>query len=180
MSETGFLIDGKTYPVVAIPDMDMDELQLVYEACGITLQGWALRDSDDPEQRLEWEEGVANPQWMRVLLHVAYQRGNPDMPAEQVAKTVAKVKWIEATLPMMLEQDDDQEPADPNPVGGPSEPAVSSPKEPPTKPTTSEPSTSSSPQVSRPSSDEREGAPETTGISESGSDQVAAPLRQVV
>lgn len=177
MSDTGFMIDGKQYPVPGIPDMDMDELQIVYDACGITLQGWAKRESENDSDRREWDEGVSSPKWMMALLHIAYQRGNPDVSAADVAKLVRKVKWLEATLPMLTAEEE----AEPEtPLADPTEPAPSSSTGPPSRQSSSEATPSTLPNDSSTSSDEPEVAPETTGITGSGSDADADRLRRVV
>lgn len=177
MSDIGFLIDGKQYPVPAIPDMDMDELQVVYEACGITLQGWAARESDDPEERREWETGVANPKWMVALLEIAYQRGNPDVPQEDVRKLVRKVKWLDATLPMLEAEEASEEEA---PLAETSAPEQSLSTGQPSSDDSSSGSSQSSPNGSSQSSDGQDAEPAITGTTGSGSDPAAVPLRQVV
>jgi len=90
----GFEIGGRTYEIPALGDFTMAEAQILYDASGITVEDFLL--DDDGDDRSGFLEKLRNPGLMRALMHVAYQRGNPDMRAAAVAEAIANVNYLEA------------------------------------------------------------------------------------
>lgn len=95
----GFLIDGKEYPIPGVDSFDMDEAQLLWDYSGLTLEDFAAADPDDPDGEAveaERQRKLRHPGLMRTLLHVAYQRGNPNVKPPVVKRMVGQVTLLEA------------------------------------------------------------------------------------
>lgn len=124
-TEPGFEIDGRIYPVPAIPTFNMNELAVLYEQCGLTIEDWAARDYDD-ECRARYQQGVTNPGFKRTLMHVAYQRGNPDTPPSHVAELIGEVQVLAAMAPLLAADAKGEEEDSPKGLGTTSVPKGSS------------------------------------------------------
>src|ERR1051325_7772518 len=93
-------INGVKYGLPTVDTFDMDESELLYEKCGLTLEDFAIEtDPDgeeyDPEAADELSRKVKHPGFMRSLVHVAYQRAHPQMSKARVAAVVGKVNTLE-------------------------------------------------------------------------------------
>lgn len=159
-TESGFNIDGEIYPVPSLESFDMDEAQVLYDYCGITLEDFAPAHPNATEEEQEEHEAsvaakVKNPGFWRAMMHIAYARGNPDMSPARVKALIGKAKLLETLETLATEEED----ADPQ-TGFPSEPSRLSDSEQP-----SPRSDSGSPSPN--GSDRPDETPEATGIIES-------------
>lgn len=115
-SEAGFLIDGEEYPIPDVNTFSLDEDLLLWEYADLAREDFVrvdpqLEDADELEAaRLR---KLRHPGLMRTLLHVAYQRGNPDVKASAVKKLIGTVQIGEAMSRLVAEEaeDDDDPPA---------------------------------------------------------------------
>lgn len=114
-AETGFLIDGKHYPVPSIDTFTLDEAQWLYEYSGLTLEDFFTEDDASRNGR--------NPGLIRALMHVAYQRGNPRLKPATVKDVVGSFNAAEAIAAVYASLLADMEAADDVPLESTSEPS---------------------------------------------------------
>lgn len=77
-SETGFMIDGRLYPVPDLGTFTMDEAQILFDYSSLGLEDFATPKEDATEEELEARRRrLRNPGFYRALMHIAYARGNP-------------------------------------------------------------------------------------------------------
>jgi hypothetical protein len=98
---TGFRIDGKLYEVPTLDTYSMDEAQVLYDYAGLGLEDFVEPDDEAPEEvRAEFlrtlSQKLKNPQFLRSIIHVAYQRGNPEMTRGQVEAVVGAINHMAA------------------------------------------------------------------------------------
>jgi hypothetical protein len=167
----GFIIDGREYPIPSIDSFDMDEAQLLWDYAGLTLADFAVPDPEDPdaeEQMAERSRKLGNPGWMRTLLHIAYQRGNPDVKPQVVKRLIGDVKLLDAMAKMVEESDRREDDAGPPDLSErTSEPDASSPSDSSESDDSEKPKTGISGNGSTNASDEPGEIPEPTGITSS-------------
>ena len=100
--EARFSIDGREYEIPSVDSFTMDEAQVLWDYAAMSLGDFAV-DEDDPESeraREEIQEKLRNPGFMRTLMHVAYQRGNPKIPTSRVKALIGQVNLVEAMAAM--------------------------------------------------------------------------------
>lgn len=165
--ESGFVIDGNTYPIPALDTFDMDEAQVLYDYAGCVLEDFAPAHPEwSEEEKQKWDGDqlakVRNPAFKRALLHVAYARGNPDLKVTEVREAIGKANALDVTVTLFAGDD-----------AGPPEQTESSPSELSNGRSSSTPSnpTASGPLLSR-SSDQPDEIPEPTGTSESDTSSI--------
>lgn len=96
-AETGLLIDGRFYDLPTRDSFDFDEWQIMYDYSRLGLYDFApLPDDADDETVRERDQQFRNPAVLRAFLHIAYQRENPDVPADKVKKLIGKVNPFES------------------------------------------------------------------------------------
>lgn len=116
-NESGFLIDDKHYPVPSVFSFSNDEAQLLWDYARLTIQDF-LDDEADERQ-------FDNPGVMRTLMHVAYQRGNPEMRPAKVRELIGGVT-VWTALAGLVAADEEQEDEESLPPASTSEPDRSS------------------------------------------------------
>lgn len=108
-AETGFIIDGTRYEVPTLDTFTMDEAQVLYDYSGLGIEDFvpiaeppAPPDNADQDAKAAYDELLAardgelealnrklrNPGFLRALVHVAYQRGNPKFTPQRVREAV--------------------------------------------------------------------------------------------
>lgn len=166
--ETGFDVDGRIYPVPAIDTFTFGELETLYGYCGLTINDWGRRFT--PEGMEVWENGVDTPGFQRALVHVAYRRGNPQVPDETVRDLVRDLVWLDVIAPLLAAEDE------PDPLAETNESERSrSGSEPSTRPEKPSSGTSS------PTDSGTDASPDApTGTTGSDTSPTSPPLRQVI
>lgn len=110
-AETGFNIDGTFYEVPVLDSFDMDEAQVLYDYCGLTLEDFVPPADNTPEDDLAArEQRLKNPGFVRALIHIAYQRGNPDMKPAAVRDAVGHANMLEAYTALASVEPEEGEP----------------------------------------------------------------------
>jgi hypothetical protein len=160
-AETGFMIDDKLYELPSLDTLTMDELQVLYDYAGITLEDFAEPDDETPEETRERERRLGNPGLTRALMHIAYQRGNPQVRAAKVKQLIGSANVIEA----LAHLGDVEADADP--------PALTTEPE-PSSPNGSVVSNESSGTTSENGSDAPDGPPAPIGITRSDTSSISA------
>lgn len=128
-AETGFNIDGNFYEVPPLDSFDMDEAQVLYDYSGLALEDFISPPDNTPEDDLSArEQRLKNPGFVRALIHIAYQRGNPDMKPSAVKDAVGHANMLDAYTAMASVALEDGEPEVPPALT--SEPPGSSPSGP--------------------------------------------------
>lgn len=113
-AETGFLIDGRHYPVPSIDTFTLDEAQVLYEYSGLAIEDFLTEDDS--------QRNGKNPGLVRALMHVAYQRGNPRLAYGKVRELVGSFNAAEAIASVYASLLADMEAADDVPLESTSEP----------------------------------------------------------
>jgi hypothetical protein len=101
----GIEIDGREYPVPSVFQLTMGEAQVLYDYSGYTVEDFVPPVPGDPDE--ERMARVKNPAFKRAMVHVAYQRGNPDAAHAEVAKVVDGLEMWGAILDMLVDNDAD-------------------------------------------------------------------------
>ena len=102
--EPGFSVDGRIYPVPAIDTFTFDELETLHRYCGLTINDWGRRYT--PDGAKVWEDGTNHPGFQMSLVHIAYRRGNPDIPNDTVAELVRSLVWLDVVEPLLVTEED--------------------------------------------------------------------------
>lgn len=170
--ETGFRVDGRIYPVPAIDTFTFDELETLHRYCGLTINDWGRRFT--PEGAEVWEKGVDKPGFQMALVHVAYRRGNREVPDDTVRDLVRDLVWLDVIEPLLAagEEPDPLEETNQDETPSGNSPNDSEPLTKPEKPS----SGTSSPTVSETDASQDE----PIGTSASGTSRTPLPLRQVI
>lgn len=116
--EARFKIDGREYEIPSIDSFTMDEAQVLWDYAHMSLADFAV-DEEDPDseaRREEIHQQLRNPGFMRTLMHVAYQRGNPKIPAGRVKDMIGHANLVDAMAAMaeLAEAEDDAGPPAPS------------------------------------------------------------------
>ena len=122
-TESGFLIDGVLYEVPTLDTFDLDDAQVLYDYTGLAVEDFLVQPESEDETR-EMAQRFKNPGLIRALVHIAYQRNHPKMPAAQVRKIIGKVNQFEALMAFVGQNP--EEAPDESPLASTSEPAGSS------------------------------------------------------
>lgn len=173
--ETGFKIQDRIYPVPAIDTFTFDELETLHAYSGLTIGDWGRQFTDEGSPA--WEKGSQTPGFQMALLHVAYRRGNPDMPNDEVRSLVRDLVWLDVVEPMLTAEAGEAPLATSGQTNEADRSSGNSPSgnESSTEPG-KQPSGTSSPNGSE--TDANQAAP--TGTSGSATSPTSPPLRQVV
>ena len=119
----GFEIDGRDYPVPTVFQLTMGEAQVLYDYSGYTLEDFIPPMPDEEDTRLS---RLKDPSFKRAMVHIAYQRGNPELEAGAIRAVVDQAPMWETTLSMLVEDEEDPTPdsqRQPEPKNSPSEPS---------------------------------------------------------
>lgn len=129
--ESGFMLEGRVYEVPSLDSFSLDESIVLYDYSKLTMQDFAPPGEDDDPEEYEAarEEKMAHPGFLKALLHIAYQRGNPDAKPAKVKAVVGQANFVEAVEPMLDEEEEGEEGSPPDPEStselGPSSPRSS-------------------------------------------------------
>lgn len=148
-----FKIDQQEYEVPDIADLDMDEWQVMHDYAGLVLDDFA--PSDDPDEEAARMRRLRQPAFTRALLHIGYQRANPELSPSQVRAVTGKAKLVRALEAMDAAVPDEDE--------GDADPPASTPTPEPSSPENLPGSSGSGSAASEPSSDQPDEALEATG-----------------
>jgi hypothetical protein len=145
-----FDIDGREYPIPSVFQLTMGEAQTLFDYCGYTLEDFVppLPGVEDDRVRM-----LRDPAFKRAMVHIAYQRGNPELNRDEVAALVDGVQMFDMVAAMYTDED-----ADPTPVSQKQQP-------PPSEPATRS-STKGSGRRSKNTSEQQDGIPAPTGTTE--------------
>ena len=165
-NDTGFLIEGKLYPVPTMDSLTMAERRVMYDLSGITQEDF-VREEDESDEDLDARVNrlTRHPGFMEALMHVAYQRGNPNLRRDKVQFVIDQTNYNEAVAALAAtapEEDTDQPP-----LALTSEPDESSPRSSLESVSLTKPSSESGGSVSTNGSDLPAGIREPTGTSRS-------------
>lgn len=168
-NESGFLINDIRHEIPTLDTFTMDEAQVLYDYSGLAIEDFMSlaplpKDADEEtqeawaEERAELDGKLRNPGFLRALMHVAYQRANPNLSAAKV-KTQIGTADLMTNFAEFLESGVDEDDADP---------PESTTKPEPSSPKSLVESNDPSGKSSEPSSEEQGGQaePTTTGDSD--------------
>lgn len=103
----GFLINGAEYAIPDVNTFSLDEDLLLWEYADLAREDFVRVDPElDDAEALEAarRQRLKHPGLMRTLLHVAYQRGNPDVKPSEVKKLIGAVRISEAMSRLVAEE----------------------------------------------------------------------------
>ena len=100
-----FEIDGREYPIPSVFELTMGEAQTLYDYCGYTLEDFVPPKPGEPDEKRIAQ--VRDPAFKRAMVHVAYQRGNPDMPKDEVGRLIDGVQMLDMVAAMYEADDED-------------------------------------------------------------------------
>jgi hypothetical protein len=101
-NKTGFTIDGVIYGIPTIDTFNMDEAQVMFDYCGLTMEDF-VGDMDDDDPRLK------NPGFLRALVHISYQRAFPSMAPAKVKATIGKANLADVMATLEREEDEEED-----------------------------------------------------------------------
>lgn len=87
-----FTLDGVTYEVPQITDLDMDEWTVMWEYTGLVLDDFAPHEDEDEEA--DRKRRLRTPAFTRALLHIGLMRAHPDMKESEITAITGKAKLI--------------------------------------------------------------------------------------
>lgn len=102
-----FEIDGRDYPVPSVFTMTMGEAQVLYDYSGYTLEDFVPPLPDEPDTRIA---KLKDPAFKRAMVHIAFQRGNPDTSPDEVRQLVDGVQMMDMTVAMFGDENEDPTP----------------------------------------------------------------------
>ena len=121
----GFEIDGRDYPIPSVFELTMGEAQVLYDYSGNVVEDWVPPLPGEPDNRVTL---LRNPAFKRAMVHIAYQRGNPELSREEVAKLVDGVDNFDMTAAMYeVAKTENPTPADQTSWSGNNENTASAP-----------------------------------------------------
>lgn len=121
-----FVIDGGHYPLPDVSSMDMAERRVMYDLAGLVQEDFIQDDDeDDAEHDARVTRLTRHPGFMESLMHIAYQRGHPELKRDRVQKVIDKTRFVDA----VADWADDIEEDDVNPPELTKPPDGSSPSE---------------------------------------------------
>lgn len=119
-----FVIDGREYPSPDLDSLNMGERRVMYDLCGIVQEDFAPLDGETADEHdTRVSKLTRHPGFMESLMHIAYQRGNPDAGRAKVQKVIESTNYLEA-IEKWADEVDDQEA--PSPLALTTEPAPAS------------------------------------------------------
>lgn len=167
-AETGFTIDGELYELPSIDTFTMDEAQVLYDYCGLTLEDFVEQQDETPEESEARERRFKNPGLLRSLMHIAYQRKHQKQNPSRVKALIGQANIITA-----LEHLNEDVEEDAVPLASTTEPKPSSER-------SSAGRSESSGSGSTDASDAPGSVPASTGTSRSDTSSPASPLPTLV
>lgn len=115
---TAIEIDGKLYEIPRLDDLDMDEEEILYDACGVILPDFMPANPAAPKEIRDAVELVQaartrNPRFKRALCMIAYRRAEPELELEVISQRIGRVNAFDAELALYgkaREAEDDESP----------------------------------------------------------------------
>lgn len=95
-TESGFMIDGRLYPVPDMGTFTMDEAQILYDYSNLGLEDFAAPEDETEEETERRERRLHNPGFLRALMHIAYARGNPEARPAKIKALIGNANVISA------------------------------------------------------------------------------------
>lgn len=92
----GFTIDGELCEFAQVFSFALDEAQVLYDNTGLTIEDFLPFADEDEDKDTLLDEKLKNPGFVRTLMHVAYQRKHPGMPAHKVKALIGKQSLVTA------------------------------------------------------------------------------------
>jgi hypothetical protein len=108
---TGFSIDGKVYELPGFDTLSQDETELMYLRCGLLPEDFVPEEGETEEEHdARLTKLMRHPGFMRALMEIAYQRGNPDVKPAAVARLIGQTNRQEAMSTLAGEPEPDEVP----------------------------------------------------------------------
>lgn len=98
-----FEIDGREYQIPPVFDLTMGEAQVLYDYSGYALEDFVPPIPGEEDDRMA---KLRNPAFKRAMVHIAYQRGNPELARPEVAALVDGFDMYEMVAAMYATDDD--------------------------------------------------------------------------
>ena len=99
--EVGFVFDGEEAPIPELGSLNMDEAEVLYERCNLTLEDFVI-DDEDPDQVAELAEKTKHPGFVTALLQIAYQRLKPGVNKKRALEVARSYSLTEAYEQIIL------------------------------------------------------------------------------
>lgn len=105
-AENGFKIDGVIYEPADVGSLTMDEWQVMWDYAGISIEDFSgpeVRNPQAPtaeeqaaieEHEEELGKKLNNPGFMKAMVHIAFQRGNPRMSPDKVKRLIGSAQMV--------------------------------------------------------------------------------------
>lgn len=96
--EAGFRIDGRVYEIPTLDTLDLDEQEIFWDLTQMGVEDFVPPSIDEPDEvlaeyRAEMSRRVKNPRFLRALVHIAYRRGNRELPEAAIVAVVGSVNY---------------------------------------------------------------------------------------
>ena len=105
----GFEIDGRDYPIPSVFQLTMGEAQVLFDYSGYTLEDFVPPIPGEPDDKRIGQ--MRNPAFKRAMVHIAYQRGNPDVSRDEIGRLIDGVQMLDMTAAMYGDDKTDPTPA---------------------------------------------------------------------
>jgi hypothetical protein len=109
-TDSGFNIEGRHYPVPDMGTFTMDEAQTLWDYSGLGLEDFSVPEDESEEEHEVRMRRYRNPGFLRALMHIAYQRGNPEVRATRVRALISNANVIAAFEGLLGVEEDDADP----------------------------------------------------------------------
>ena len=92
-----FVLDGTDYEAPSLYTFDMSERRVMFDLAGIVEEDFVQQeDETEEDHQARVARMTRHPGFMEALMHVAFQRGNPDMKRAKVQALIDKTNFHEA------------------------------------------------------------------------------------
>ena len=96
-------IDGVTYPMPNVNELDLDEEEILFDVAGVILPDFMPAHPTAPQELkdavgLMLAARIRNPRFKRALVMIAYRRANPDLDRDALSERIGKVNAFDAEL----------------------------------------------------------------------------------
>ncbi len=107
-----FVIDGREYPSPDLDGLNMGERRVMYDLCGIIQEDFAPQDNETADEHdARIAKLTRHPGFVQSLMHIAYQRGNPDDKRAKVEKVIESTNYLEAIAAWADSTNDEEAPS---------------------------------------------------------------------
>lgn len=100
--QTGFVVGDQTYPVPGLETFTMDEAQVFYDRCGLTIEDFLTVDEENRLEVDDLNQKSKNPRFLRAMIEIAYRRGHPGVDDSTVQDAVRGINHLAALAAMNL------------------------------------------------------------------------------